>query len=49
VPDAITLLRVLDVAIWMSGSRSKAAWTARDDLGVPDLGWARRPSVRSTT
>ena len=41
--EDVTLLRVLDVCIWMRGSRSKRAYRTRDKLGVPDLSWAPRP------
>jgi hypothetical protein len=46
IPDEITLLRVLDVAIWMGGSGSRAAWRVRDDLDVPDLAWTPRARSR---
>jgi hypothetical protein len=48
VHHTISLLRVLDVAVWVRGSRSKAAYTLRDEVigGGPqhaDLPWAPRP------
>lgn len=49
VADTISLLRVLDVAVWLRGSRSKNAYVLRDEVigGGPrqaDLPWAPRPN-----
>jgi hypothetical protein len=43
VPEKITLLRVLDVCVWMRGSGARDAYTVRDECNIPDLPWARRP------
>ncbi len=47
--DKVSLLRVLDAAVWMRGSRSKDAYKVRDEVigpsgDNPDLPWVPRPS-----
>lgn len=52
-PEDVSLLRVLDAAIWMRGSGAEAAYKVRDALigatAEADLPWAPRPAPSGTS